>query len=92
MTQDRSNHVVNLNDRPITGSKPEWTYYGEGLYRRKYGTLWVALMPGQIAMLRSKTTLNYFKHDHLEGMLNKGQAVELDDGAIVIRVEGVMYI
>ena len=64
---------------------PPWMSIGQGLYIRKGGTLWVALTPGQAAWMRNCART----YDLLGYPLQKGHAVELDDGSIVIQVRGV---
>jgi hypothetical protein len=81
-----SNHVTEWEKASINAT-PDWLHYGGGVYRRKFKTMWIALTPEQIAVLRdkSKPRLGW---DHLKVMLKEGNAVELDNGAIVVRIQG----
>jgi hypothetical protein len=67
---------------------PEWMGLGKGLYVCKNGTIWIALTPEQIAMLRGQSESN-LGHNYLRPMFIKGHAKVLDDGAIVVRIAGI---
>ena len=49
--------------------------------------MWIALTSEQIALLRDKS-IPRMGLDHLKVMLKEGNAVELDNGAIVVRIQG----
>jgi len=58
------------------------------LYVYKNGTIWIALTPEQIAMLKAESE-SHFGHNYLRPMFMKGHAKALDDGAIVVRIVGI---
>jgi len=49
--------------------------------------MWIALTPKQIALMQDKS-IPRMRWDHLKVMLKEGNAVELDNGAIVVRIQG----
>jgi len=48
-----TNPVTDWKEAP-KDKPPEWMYLGKGLYVCKNGTIWIALTPEQIAMLKRK--------------------------------------
>jgi len=61
---------------------------GKGLYVCKNGTIWIALTPEQIAMLKAESE-SHLGRNYLRPMFIKGHAKALDDGAIVVRIAGI---
>ena len=61
---------------------------GKGIYASKNGTIWIALTPDQITMLKAETESN-LEHNYLRPTFVKGHARALDDGAIVVRIAGI---
>ncbi len=82
-----SNPVTDWKEAP-KDKPPEWMNLGKGLYVYKNGTIWIALTPEQIAMLKAESE-SHFGHNYLRPMFMKGHAKALDDGAIVVRMVGI---
>jgi len=82
-----TNPVTDWKEAP-KNKPPEWMDLGKGLYVCKNGTIWIALTPEQIAMLKAQSESN-LERNYLRPMFIKGHAKVLDDGAIVVRIAGI---
>lgn len=60
----------------------------KGLYVSKNGTIWIALTPEQVTMLKAESE-SHLGHNFLKPMFIKGNAKALEDGAIVVRIAGI---
>jgi hypothetical protein len=82
-----ANPVTDWKEAP-KDKPPEWMDLDKGLYVCKNGTIWIALTPEQISMLKAESE-SHLGHNYLRPMFSKGHAKALDDGAIVVRIVGI---
>ena len=82
-----TNPVTAWKDAPKE-KPPEWMDLGNGLYVCKNGTIWMALTPEQIAMLKAESE-SHLGRNFLRPLFKKGLAKALEDGAIVVRIMGI---